>query len=66
MNPSPLCLFCRIMKKTGKKNGIVGNVLFSLYFNMASESTRIQVRQNEVKGHDCADILTRIILSFCF
>jgi hypothetical protein len=33
--------------KTGKR--FLGNVLFSLYFMMASEFSRIQVRQNEVK-----------------
>lgn len=33
--------------KTGKR--FLGNVLFSLYFIMASEFSRIQLRQNEVK-----------------
>lgn len=33
--------------KPGKR--FLGNVLFSLYFIMASELSRIQVRQNEVK-----------------
>ena len=46
--------------KTGKRlRGIVGNVLFSLYFNMASELARLQVRENEVKSHDLTSSLTK-------